>query len=139
MYVTWFSPNAAPGARAYVVSTAFENRDPKSGTPSFRMYDIGMALPSWISAAAALVTAGVTRLVAPVWSVGPNGEGATKFLHAASPCANAGAARARTSARVAAIRTSLMAPPFWGNPPGPSTLPGAGPRGPSRSGAARGV
>src|SRR5205807_6800462 len=82
----------------------------KSGTPSFRMKDIGMALPSWISAAAALVTAGVMRLVAPVWSVGPNGEGATRFLHAASPCANAGAASARTSARVAAIRTSVMAP-----------------------------
>ena len=77
MYVTWFSPNAAPGASACAVRTVFENRDPKSGTPSFRMYDIGMTLPSWISAAAALVTAGVTRFVAPVWSVGPNGEAFT--------------------------------------------------------------
>src|SRR5207244_2890352 len=90
--------------------------------------------PSWISAAAALVTAGVTRLVAPVWSVGPNGEGATKFLHAASPCANAGAASARTSARVAAIRTSLMAPSFRVTPLRPSTLPRADPR--RRPGAA---
>ena len=128
MYVTWFSPKAPPGASECAVSTVFENRVPKSGTPSFRMKDIGMALPSWISAAAALVTAGVTRLVAPVWSVGPNGEGATKFLHAASPCANAGAASARTSARVAAIRTSLMAPSFRVTPLGPSTLPGADPR-----------
>src|SRR5882672_5435762 len=37
-------------------------------------------LPSWISAAAALVTAGVTRLVAPVWSFGPHGEGGTIVL-----------------------------------------------------------
>src|SRR6478752_9755645 len=48
-----------------------------------------MVLPSWISAAAALVTCGVTRLVAPVWSSGPNGEGATTDLQSA--CASAGA------------------------------------------------
>src|SRR5260370_29442855 len=81
------------------------------------MKDIGIDLPSWISAAAALVTAGVTRLVAPVWSVGPKGEGATRFLHAASPCANAGAARAKTSARAAALPTRAPAPPSARLPP----------------------
>src|SRR4249920_3844974 len=46
-----------------------------------------VTLPVWISAAAALVTAGVTRLVAPVWSFGPHGEGLTIDLQ--SLCANA--------------------------------------------------
>src|SRR6188474_1832066 len=46
-----------------------------------------VTLPVWISAAAALVTAGVTRLVAPVWSFGPNGEALTTDLQ--SLCANA--------------------------------------------------
>src|SRR5262249_15527588 len=41
--------------------------------------------PLWISAAAALVTASVTRLVAPVWSLGPQGEGGTSFVQ--SVCA----------------------------------------------------
>src|SRR5258705_412702 len=41
-------------------------RLPKSGTPSTSGYDIVITLPSLISAAAAFVTAGVTRLVAPV-------------------------------------------------------------------------
>src|SRR6185312_5960317 len=62
-------------------------RDPNSGTPSTSGYDMLVTLPVWISAAAALVTAGVTRLVAPVWSFGPNGEGLTIDLQ--SLCANA--------------------------------------------------
>src|SRR5438552_18596042 len=53
-----------------------------------------MTLPSCISAAAALVTAGVTRFVAPVWSFGPHGEAGTSFLQSA--CAEAAVAKART-------------------------------------------
>src|SRR5678816_1710064 len=62
-------------------------REPNSGTPSTSGYDMLVTLPVWISAAAALVTAGVTRLVAPVWSFGPNGEALTTDLQ--SLCANA--------------------------------------------------
>src|SRR5215510_4839837 len=77
MYVSWFSPNAAPGASEVAVRIVFVNRVPKSGTPSVSGYDMTTTLPSLISAAAALVTAGVTRLVAPVWSLGPHGEAGT--------------------------------------------------------------
>src|SRR5262245_29189273 len=80
MYVSWFSPRAAPGARVVAVRIVFVNRVPNSGIPSVSGYDITTTLPSWISAAAALVTAGVTRLVAPVWSFGPHGEGGTTVL-----------------------------------------------------------
>src|SRR5215467_3183891 len=62
------------------VRIVFVNRVPKSGIPSVSGYAMTMTLPSWISAAAALVTAGVTRLVAPVWSFGPQGEGGTTVL-----------------------------------------------------------
>src|SRR5262245_47698111 len=48
---------------------------------------MGTTLPSLISPAAALVTAGVTRLVAPVWSFGPHGDGGTIVLQ--SLCASA--------------------------------------------------
>src|ERR1700731_3643047 len=43
--------------------------------------------PVWISAAAALVTAGGMRLVAPTWSSGPKGDAFTKLLQSA--CAKA--------------------------------------------------
>src|SRR5580765_7686730 len=62
-------------------------RVPNNGTPSTSGYDMLVTLPVRISPAAALVTAGVTRLVAPVWSSGPNGEGLTIDLQ--SLCANA--------------------------------------------------
>src|SRR5262249_38123201 len=62
------------------VRIVFVNRVPKSGIPSVSGYDMTTTLPSWISAAAALVTAGVTRLVAPVWWFGPHGEGGTTVL-----------------------------------------------------------
>src|SRR5215470_5283576 len=58
-------------------------RVPKSGTPSTRTLAMGVTTPVWISAPAALVTAGVTRLVAPVWSSGPNGDDATRALQSA--------------------------------------------------------
>src|ERR1700730_19267207 len=54
-----------------------ENRVPKSGTLSVSTLAKAVTVPVWISAAAALVTAGVTRLVAPVWSSLPKGEGGT--------------------------------------------------------------
>src|SRR3989475_11369914 len=60
-------------------------------------YDMTTTLPSLISAAAALVTAGVTRLVAPVWSFGPHGEGGTTFVQ--SVCASAAGAEAIRPAR----------------------------------------
>src|SRR5438552_3465501 len=80
MYVSWFSPSAPPGASVVAVRMVFVNRVPKSGIPSLNGYDMTTTLPSWISAAAALVTAEVTRLVAPVWSFGPHGEGGTTVL-----------------------------------------------------------
>ena len=51
---------------AKLVSTVLLKRVPKSGMPSTRLLAIEVTTPVWISAAAALVTAGVTRLVAPV-------------------------------------------------------------------------
>src|SRR4051794_16756623 len=63
------------------------NRVPNSGTPSIRLFAIGVTLPVWISAAAAFVTAGVTRLVAPTSSDGPNGEALTSVLQSLCPIA----------------------------------------------------
>src|SRR5438128_235485 len=95
MYVSWFSPNAAPGASDVAVRIVFVNRLPKRGIPSVSGYDITMTLPSLISAAAALVTAGVTRLVAPVSSFGPHGEGGTIVLQSVwATTAGADASRA---------------------------------------------
>src|SRR5437867_9131581 len=95
MYVSWFSPSAAPGASVVAVRIVFENRVPKRGIPSVSGYDMTMTLPSLLSAAAALVTAGVTRLVAPVWSFGPHGEGGTIVLQSVwASAAGADATRA---------------------------------------------
>src|SRR6266699_1244961 len=104
MYVSWFSPNAAPGASDVAVRIVFVNRLPKRGIPSVSGYDITMTLPSLISAAAALVTAGVTRLLAPVWSFGPQGEGGTTLVQSVWASA-AGAVEIRpASIRVATSR-----------------------------------
>src|SRR5205809_3747648 len=108
MYVSWFSPNAAPGAREVAVRMLFVKRVPKSGMPSVRGYDIVMTFPSWISAAAALVTAGVTRLVAPVSSLGPQGEGGTILLQ--SLWASATDAPANTRRTAASNPLNLMRP-----------------------------
>ena len=65
-----------------------------------------MTLPSWISAAAAFVTAGVTRFVAPVWSFGPQGDGGTSFLQ--SVWATAPEAERSSSMPAARIEASFM-------------------------------
>src|SRR6185436_1258074 len=86
-------------------------REPKSGTPSTRLYDIVVTLPVWISAAAALVTAAVTRLVAPVWSFGPHGDGGTSFVQ--SVCAWAiepSVTTASTTANVTSAFRIIMEP-----------------------------
>src|SRR2546426_6423206 len=77
------------------------NRVPKSGTPSTSGWDRGMTLPSLISAAAAFVTAGVTRLVAPVWSFGPHGEGGTTLVQSVWASAAGALAIRPASIRVA--------------------------------------
>src|SRR6266403_4669365 len=95
MYVSWFSPRAPPGASVVAVRIVFVNRVPKRGMPSASGYDMTTTLPSLISAAAALVTAGVTRLVAPVWSFGPHGEAGTTLLQSVwASTAGADASRA---------------------------------------------
>src|SRR3954447_7714547 len=111
MYVSLFSPYSAPGVSAVAVSTVLENRVPNRGTPSSSTLDRAMTFPSWISLAAAFVTAGVIRLVAPVWSPGPNGDGATSFEQ--SLCANTGTAeRQLTSAATGnKIRLLIALPP----------------------------
>ena len=89
-------------------------REPNSGTPSTSGYDMFVTLPVWISAAAALVTAGVTRLVAPVWSFGPQGEGFTIDLQ--SLCANATGLddKAITAkADISAVRSMVETPLLW--------------------------
>src|SRR5215831_3872805 len=68
---------------AKLLRTVLLKRVPKSGMPSTRTLAIGVTTPVWISAAAAFVTAGVTRLVAPVWSSGPNGDAFTSALQSA--------------------------------------------------------
>src|SRR6266542_3639747 len=64
-----------------------------------------VTLPVWISAAAALVTAAVTRLVAPVWSLGPHGDGGTSLVQ--SLCAPATDARPTTTTRRHAVNSAL--------------------------------
>src|SRR6266480_2046960 len=98
---------------AALVRMVLVNRDPNSGTPSARTFAIGVTLPVWISAAAALVTAGVTRLVAPVSSFGPNGDGGTILLQ--SLWASATDAPANTRRTAASSHLNLMRPaPFDG-------------------------
>src|SRR5215469_3891095 len=87
MQVRLFSPKAAPGASETAVRTVLVKRVPKSGTPSVNTLVKVVTLPVWISAAAALVTAGVTRLVAPVWSSFPQGEALITLVQ--SSCAKA--------------------------------------------------
>src|SRR5882762_9450330 len=71
-----------------------------------------MTLPVWISAAAAFVTAAVTRLVAPVWSLGPHGEAGTSFLQ--SVWADAADPRekknSKTPAATSAVRAMIETP-----------------------------
>src|SRR2546427_7717989 len=69
-------------------------------------YDIGITLPSLISAPAAFVMAGVTRLVAPVWSVGPHGEGGTTFVQ--SVCAKANVPATSTIRTAATMAKRFM-------------------------------
>src|SRR5262249_3509462 len=80
-------PNAARGARVTAVRSDLVKREPNSGTPSTSGLVRLMTLPSLISAAAAFVTAGVMRLVAPVGSSLPNGEAGTVLVQ--SLCAKA--------------------------------------------------
>src|SRR6476659_7131333 len=68
-----------------------------------------MTFPSWISAAPALVTAGVMRLVAPVWSFGPQGDAGTSFLQSDWAKAAEPAARTISAAAIATIARSFMA------------------------------
>src|SRR6516225_10831539 len=89
-------------------------RVPKSGTPSTRMFDIEVTTPVWISAAAALVTAGVTRLVAPVWSSGPNGDGLTSALQSAAAAGVDGISSDKTAIPTNAASPAILmvAPPI---------------------------
>src|SRR2546423_5377027 len=71
-----------------------------------------MTLPVWISAAAAFVTAAVTRFVAPVWSLGPHGEAGTSFLqsvwaNAADPSERK---NSKTPAATSAVRAMIETP-----------------------------
>src|SRR5437762_11215152 len=113
MYVSWFSPSAPPGASVVAVRIVFKNRVPKSGIPSVSGYDMTTTLPSLISAAAAFVTAGVTRLVAPVWSFGPHGDGGTTLVQ--SVWASAGGALAIRSDSIRVARSSALSL-WWGTP-----------------------
>src|SRR5215472_5424514 len=90
---------------AKLLSTVLLKRVPKSGMPSTRTLAIGVTTPVWISAAAALVPAGVTRLVAPVWSSGPNGDGLTRALQSAAAAGADG-----DSSEKAAIPTNAASP-----------------------------
>src|SRR5882672_6335106 len=112
MYVSWFSPRAPPGASVVAVRIVFVNRVPKSGIPSVSGYDMTTTLPSLISAAAAFVTAGVTRLVAPVWSFGPHGEGGTTLVQSVWAKARvADASTIRTAVTTAAgLMRRLLSP-----------------------------
>src|SRR5215472_9313085 len=98
---------------AKLVRTVLLKRVPYSGTPSTRILDIEITLPVWISPAAALVTAEVTRLVAPVWSSGPNGDGGTRVLQ--SDWAEAGIVaiiRVRTEIPTNAASPVIFIAPF---------------------------
>src|ERR1700746_4125103 len=97
---------------AKLVKMVLLKRVPKSGTPSTRTLDIEVTTPVWISAAAALVTAGVTRLVAPVWSSGPNGDGLTRALQSAAAAGADGTNSDRAAMPInAAIPAILMVVP----------------------------
>src|SRR5437764_9379846 len=122
MYVIWFSPSAAPGASVVAVRIVFVNRVPKSGMPSPSGYDMTTTLPSWISAAAALVTAEVTRLVAPVWSFGPHGEGGTTLVQSVWASATGAAEIRLASIRVAtsSVLRLMRRTPFDGEGHGTS-------------------
>src|SRR5271165_3668570 len=110
MKVSPFLPSAAPGTRPTAVSTVLVKRVPNSGPPSTSGWVMLMTLPSWISAAAAFVTAGVTRLVAPVWSSGPNGEASTRVLQ--SLWASAGNSKPSSPMQANPASTNLrMFPP----------------------------
>src|SRR5262245_7590198 len=77
-----------------------------------------MTLPVWISPAAAFVTAAVTRLVAPVWSLGPHGEAGTILLQ--SLCANAAEptdSMRRSTAEAINILRIMIESPFPGERP----------------------
>ena len=65
-------------------------------------------------AAAALVTAGVTRLVAPVWSSGPNGDGLTRALQSAAEAGADGASsdRADIPTNAASPAILMVVPPL---------------------------
>src|SRR5215469_4298275 len=105
MQVRLFSPKAAPGASETAVRTVLVKRVPKSGTPSVNTLVKVVTLPVWISAAAALVTAGVTRLVAPVWSSFPQGEALITLVQ--SSCAKADGENAITAAAADAAKNAL--------------------------------
>src|ERR1700757_4118167 len=79
---------------AKLVKIVLLKRVPNNGMPSTRLFAMGVTTPVWISAAAALVTAGVTRLVGRGWAAGPKGEAATTALQSA--CAEAGTACANS-------------------------------------------
>ena len=74
-----------------------------------------VTLPVWISAAAALVTAAVTRLVAPVWSLGPHGEAGTILLQSlwAEATEPIESTKRRTADATSALRI-MIATPFHG-------------------------
>src|ERR1700730_13216370 len=77
-----------------------------------------MTVPVWISAAAAFVTAGVTRLVAPVSSSGPNGDAFTRVLQ--SDCAKAlpePGSRASDVSATATIRVLILMGSSLGSEP----------------------
>src|SRR5215831_4149152 len=99
---------------AKLVKTVLLKRVPKSGMPSTRTLDIEVTTPIWISAAAALVTAGVTRLVAPVWSSGPNGDGLTRALQSAALAGDDGASsdKAASPANAANPAILMVSPPI---------------------------
>src|SRR5258708_19808074 len=70
-----------------------------------------MTLTVWISAAAAFVTAAVTRLVAPVWSLGPHGEAGTSFLQSVwAKAADPSEKNSKTPAATSAVRAMIETP-----------------------------
>src|SRR5215471_19958738 len=103
---------------AKLVRTVLLKRVPNSGTPSTKTFDMSVTTPVWISAAAALVTAEVTRLVAPVWSSGPNGDGLTRVLQSAAAAGADGANSDR-----AAIPTNAASPAIFMTVPPLLVLP----------------
>src|ERR1700722_17541931 len=92
-------------------------RVPNNGTPSTRLLAMDVTTPVLISAAAAFVTSGVTRLVAPVWSSGPKGDGATSALQSAWAAAGACQARTDSPTSMANLALFMSAPPFAGLAP----------------------